>query len=308
MAGRPDEEKGGLVSPKRFSAFLALALYLAAFAPVARAAGPSAGQVADVTATPTGRSLAAQALTRWQGHKWDTSAIQPRHVLKVGDGDYLIASFLPTNLKMDTGQTTSAGVSPTVTFDVSAEAAPSTAGPMAPATSAQWVWIGQNCFSRMSNGYGWLDSCYVMHKLNYESDPRDFYQLEQYGTVGAANTYPIGKIYDGWLAAQKASSSSAMSWIDWSPRGSVSGSCVVEPLSVTALGVSITGSGIMCERWNIYKYSDGGHFENQWSCGCVYPFGQPYPNTREIDYMQAISVPGGGSAVWTLSAGFTAVP
>ena len=40
--------------------------------------------------------------------------------------------------------------------------------------------------------------------------------------------------------------------------------------------------------------------------GCDWPFGQPHPNTREIDGMQAISVPGGGSAVWTLSAGFTA--
>ena len=85
-----------------------------------------------------------------------------------------------------------------------------------------------------------------------------------------------------------------MSWMDWSPRASKSGSCQGVPLSITVLGVGISASGLMCEQWNIYKYAAGGHFKEEWSCGCVYPLGQPYPQTREVDYMQAISIPGGG--------------
>jgi hypothetical protein len=170
--------------------------------------------------------------------------------------------------------------------------------------SERHKYLNQYCFSRMGDTLsGYLDSCYVLHKMVNESDPRDFYQLEQYGSVGAGQ---LRKIYSGFLEAQQAASSSTMSWIDWSPRGTITGSCQSVSLNVSALGVGISSSGIMCERWNITKWSAGGHFKEEWSCGCIVPFGQPYPNVREIDYMQAVSVPNGGSAVWTLSAGYTA--
>lgn len=287
---------------RRLLLSLVIAGYVAAFAPIAQATPPAAGPV-DVTASTEGRALATQALSRWQDHHWTA---QPQAVLKVGDGEYMIASFQPTNLRLATVTAPSGFVTTSVSFDVAADDPTTGVTAAAAGTTAQWVWIGQNCFSRMSNVNGWLDSCYVMHKLKYETDPRDFYQLEQYGTVGASSL-PSSKIYDGWLAAAKASSSATMSWIDYSPRGSIGGSCQGVPLSVSALGVSVSASGVMCERWNIYKGSAGGNFEEQWSCGCIWPFGQPFPNTRKIDYMQAISVPGGGPAVWTLSAGFTAM-
>ena len=69
-----------------------------------------------------------------------------------------------------------------------------------------------------------------------------------------------------------------MSWIDWSPKSSLSGSCQTIGITVSTLG----------------------------SCDCIQLFGQPYPSTREIDYMQAVSVPGGGIARWTLSAAYLA--
>jgi hypothetical protein len=62
----------------------------------------------------------------------------------------------------------------------------------------------------------------------------------------------------------------------------------------------------MCERWNVYKYADAGHFKEEWSCGCIFPFGQPYPNVREIDYLQTVSVANGRYVEWTLTAGFLA--
>jgi hypothetical protein len=97
-----------------------------------------------------------------------------------------------------------------------------------------------------------------------------------------------------------------MAWIDWSPRGSRSGSCTTLPLSVAALGIPYVSSVTACERYNIDKGAAAGQFKVEWSCGCVYPFGQPYPNTRELDYLQAVSVANGGFAQWSISAGFLA--
>jgi hypothetical protein len=118
---------------------------------------------------------------------------------------------------------------------------------------------------------------------------------------------PLAKIYEGWLSAVKGPGSGSMAWVDWSPRGDLSGSCRGIPLSVSALGVGISASGVMCEHWNITKGSAAGTFQQAWNCGCIWPLGQPWPNDREIDYMQAVSVPNGKPVVWTLSAGFTAV-
>jgi hypothetical protein len=97
-----------------------------------------------------------------------------------------------------------------------------------------------------------------------------------------------------------------MSWIDWSPRSSLSGGCQVVPLSISALGVGLSASGVMCERWHIAKSSTAGGFRETWSCGCPIGFGPGYPNTREIDYMQAVSVWNGGVPRWTLSQGYHA--
>jgi hypothetical protein len=117
---------------------------------------------------------------------------------------------------------------------------------------------------------------------------------------------PGGKIYDGWMRGVRASSSAPMSWIDWSPRGSMSGGCATTPISVKALGVGISASGIMCEHWDHYQ-GEPGDYKQKWTCGCIFPFGQPYPNGRELDLMQAVSVANGRSVAWTLYAGFTAI-
>jgi hypothetical protein len=169
------------------------------------------------------------------------------------------------------------------------------------AASATWTWLNQACFTLIQNASGKLQPCYVMHRLTGESDPRDFYQLEQYGTIYAKAG---GKIYDGWMRGVRASAA-AMSWIDWSPRGSIHGGCATIPISVRALSVSISASGIMCEHWDHFQ-GDPGDYKQQWTCGCLYPFGQPFPNGRELDLMQAISVANGRSVAWSLSAGFTA--
>ncbi len=286
-------------------AIAAVGMLGASATPVVEAASPAFGKPIDATGTADGRAWAQEAGARWHAGGVDAS-VAPLEVWQLGPADYLVTSFNPVNLRPEVVRQPDGSLVVNAKFDVSANpgVVPKQAAPVS-AASAGWSWTNQGCFSRISSAVGWIDSCFVTHRLTGETDPRDFYQLEQYGTVG---TQLIGKIYSGWLAADKASGSSAMSWIDWSPRGTLTGSCQTVPLSVSALGQSISASGVMCERWNVYKYAAAGSFKEEWSCGCIVPFGQPYPNTREVDYMQAVSVPGGGSAIWTLSAGFVAAP
>jgi hypothetical protein len=98
-----------------------------------------------------------------------------------------------------------------------------------------------------------------------------------------------------------------MRWEDWDPLGDLSTStCTIQPLQISVFNTGFSTSGLLCERWDMTLFNDAGHFKQQWSCGCLWPLGQPWPNSRGMRYVQGISVPGGGSALWTLSAGFTA--
>lgn len=280
-------------------------LLVAALAVPAGAAADGGPPATEITATRQGRELVAAASRR----RDPTGRVDPARLLRawrLAPGEYLVAERLPAGLRTRTVRGAGGRTTVEVRFEVEAVAARRAAGVPGrrlAAAAPQWTWLDQACFTRISNTSGWLDSCYVIHRLTGETDGRDFYQLEQYGTVGAR---PGGRIYDGWLQAQAASTSSPMSWIDWSPRGSMSGSCQSVGLSVKALGVGISGSGVMCERWDIAKGTQAGQLRQTWGCGCIVPFGQPYPNTREIDHMQAISVVNGGRPRWTLSAGFGA--
>jgi hypothetical protein len=268
------------------------------------AAGRSPTGPVEVTDSKAGQELAAEAAAR-QSRLGARVAASDLRVWRVAPGDYVVGKTKPRNLAFGMMTGAAGGIERTFSFDVGARVSTSLeAGSTALAAAApSWVWVSQGCFTRKHNIYGWLDSCFKLLRLAGESDPRDFYTLEQYGSVGAKT---FGKIYSGWLAASKTSASAPMAWIDWSPRGSKSGPCVVIPLSVSALGQSLSASGLMCERWNVYKYADAGHFKEEWSCGCIFPFGQPYPNVREIDYLQTVSVANGRYVEWTLTAGFLA--
>lgn len=267
------------------------------------AAGRSPTGPVEITDSRAGQELAAEAAAR-QSRLGERVAAGDLRVWRIAPGDYIVGKTKPRNLAFGTATGAAGGIERTFSFDVGARASTSRAeSEVLAAASPSWVWVSQGCFTRKHNSYGWLDSCFKLLRLAGESDPRDFYTLEQYGSVGAQT---FGKIYSGWLAASKTSASAPMAWIDWSPRGSKSGPCVVIPLSVSALGQSFSASGLMCERWNVYKYSDAGHFKEEWSCGCIFPFGQPYPNVREIDYLQTVSVANGRYVEWTLTGGFLA--
>jgi hypothetical protein len=288
----------------RFFVVVMLLLGSSLFLPALAAAKPPAGPV-EITSTETGLKLSKETAER-QSSRRHVQAGDLR-VWRLGPGDYLIGDEWPRQFKSDQVTEASGMTTFSMSYDVGSRPSPSNSRMTTARGSVQaaWSYVRGGCFTRLQNAFGWLDSCYQLHKLTNEGDPRDFYKLEQYGSEGAKI---LGKIYAGSLGAVKASSSSAMSWIDWSPRSTLSGSCQTVPLSVSALGVSFSASGLMCERWNMFKYADAGHYKQEWSCGCAPTFGQPYPNVREIDYLQVVSVLNGKSAIWTLSASYQAMP
>jgi hypothetical protein len=275
-------------------------LLLPALAAAKLPAGP-----AEITNTATGVRLAKEAAER-QSSRRPVHADDLR-VWRLGPGDYLIGDEWPQHFKSDQVTDASGMTTVSMSYDVGSRLSVATSRFATDGGSvhAAWSFISGACFTRLQNAFGWLDSCYQLHKLTNEGDARDFYKLEQYGSEGAKI---LGKIYAGSLGAVKAAYSSPMSWIDWSPRSTLTGSCQTVPLSVSALGVTFSASGLMCERWNMFKYADAGHYKQEWSCGCAPTFGQPYPNVREIDYLQVISVLNGKSAIWTLSASYQAMP
>jgi hypothetical protein len=280
-------------------------LLAAAIVPLNGAVAARPG-IADVTETARGRAMAAEHAARLGAER--TPFAGRTRIWELAHGDYFIAERLPLAFSVRSERDPMTGrAERVIAFDVEGRLrAPTTASTaLTTAGGPWWLWLEQYCFTRWTTTYGWMDSCYKLHGMVNESDSRDFYSLEQYGSLGAANRAGAA-IYSGFLDADRAATSAVMSWIDWSPRSSLSGSCRNVPLSVSALGVAISAAGIMCERWWMDKSSSPGFYRQTWSCGCFIGFGPVNPETREIDYLQLVSVANGKVPRWTLSQGFHA--
>jgi hypothetical protein len=265
---------------------------------------PAGGRPLEITETPRGRALAQEVAARHSGLGLRTTAGQLK-VWRIGADDYLVGRSLPDELVTTGTRRPDGSTDIRLSYAVGARDIVDRPGRAATRSGVapSWSLKRRACFSRLGSEYwGFVDSCYVIEQLINETDAKDYYKLEQYGTVAAGR---LTKMYDGWLKAAKASSGSAsMSWIDWNPRGSASGPCHDLTLTVSALGLAFSTPAFFCENNIPTKSAAAGSFQMMWSCGCVYPFGQPYPNSREIKYLQVVSVPNGGAVRWTLSAGY----
>jgi hypothetical protein len=287
----------GLASTRAAALVMVPLLLTGPVAPVAAAGG----EPQDVSLTSTGKALAAKAAQRFTLMGFATSTEKLR-VWSLEPGEYLIAGRMPANftssvtLGPDGRVEMSASYTTPTVLDAVATSGMQVA-PEAVESAPYWGTVNWDCFARDSNTWGWFDTCYKTSKLYGETDSRDYWTLEQYGTAGASI---FGKIYSASLSASRNGSGSTMSWLDWKPRSTVTGSCVWKGLTVSALGVSLDSGGILCEKWVPTKYADAGHFANKWDCGCIWPFGQPYPNEREVDLMQTQAIPQGGWPVWNL--------
>lgn len=160
-----------------------------------------------------------------------------------------------------------------------------------------WVFNNNGCLSRVNRAAGYIDSCW---KLYYLSNPpntgKDYWSLEFWGTAWGSG-WPYGM---GWAYVKTVhnTSGSAMSWVDWSPRGTINaGGCVNTSLSVS--GILALSYGItVCETMTPTKGTAGGDFGSVWQCtGC---FVNVSGQAREASLMEEISVPKGGRPIWNL--------
>lgn len=295
---------------RRTVAVFAVLALLLGLTVTAQAAGPD-GQGRDVTATPRGRALAETAARRFAERGFPEAARSLR-VIELAPDDHVV---LPADVRL-VGQAARVRDDGAVEYEMSVEVA----GPAGDdgligrsaaadptdltAASAYWAWRKGGCFARVQNSEGYSDSCYRINSLYNDGDgARDYWQLEQWSTAGAKL---FRKLYESWVEGRRTAGTATQAWIDWSPRGDVSGGCTSLSLLVKAQGIPISGSAAMCEHWDITKYEEAGRFRTRWHCGCIYPLGQPYPEDREAAYMIAVSVAQGRSPVWTLSLGYLA--
>jgi hypothetical protein len=259
----------------------------------------------EITGTVKGAELVRHAAQRLAGRGLSAD-VTPLHAWRIAADEYIVARELPRGFASSVSTDDKGRLHVELRYEVTASAGPDEGRIAGTRIAAIPTWqpIAGQCFAWLHNVAGELLPCYKLRKLVDETFPHDYYGLEQYGTVQATL---FGKIYDGWVAAVKAPGSATMSWEDWDPLGDLTtNTCMIQPLSINVLGTGFSTSGLLCERWDMTLFQDAGHFKQMWSCGCLWPFGQPYPNSRGMRYLQGISVPGGGIPSWTLSAGFTA--
>lgn len=265
------------------------------------------GKPLEITATARGAELVQSVAKRFADQGFSTDAGR-LHAWELGPDEVIVGESLPANLRSSVTTSADGKTRVEVSWDVGVDGddAGRVAGlEGATAATPSWQIASQGCLAWMRSLLGELLSCYKVRRLVDEAFPREYYSLEQYGTVQALF---LGKIYDGWVAAVRAPNTPVMAWEDWDPLGDlVTNNCMIQPLSISVLGTGFSTSGLLCERWDMTLYNDGGHFKQLWSCGCIYPFGQPYPNSRGMRYVQGISVSAGNGAWWTLSAGFLAL-
>jgi len=280
-------------------------LVVVATTPGARAHGLH-GRPTEITGTARGQELVRHAAQQF-ADRGLAPDVRSLHVWEVGPGEHVVGRSLPANFSSSITTDRQGRTHVELRYDIAARADPQ-AGRLAGtgiAATPQWTQIAGECFAWLHNVAGEMLPCYKLRKLVGETFPRDYYGLEQFGTVQATL---FGKIYDGWVAAVRNPASATMRWEDWDPLGDLTTSnCMIQPLSINILGTGFSTSGLLCERWDMTLFQDAGHFKQMWSCGCIWPFGQPYPNSRGMRYVQGISVPGGGSPWWTLTAGFSAI-
>lgn len=238
----------------------------------------------DVTASTIGQGLAGASAQRFSGHGVQVKASDLR-VVEDAAGYLVVRAgtvLEDTDVKSPTtaaGPLNDSGGGP---------------GALAP-MSDSWVLQANDCFSRVSDTFSWIDHCYKLYKDSETSNgTKDFFLLQHFATAGPNSPWAI---YSAKISSNPASNSAAMAWVDWSPKGSWSGSsCSSGTIGVTA-PISLTANVTFCEHWDMNKANPAVNYWLQWWTG---PTG--IHETRGIDYMNTVSVAQGKWPVWLLPA------
>ena len=162
-----------------------------------------------------------------------------------------------------------------------------------------WNHRASGCFAREENDTGWIDSCYQVKQYNTDTtdgtSTRDIFALHHYATAKSKSTWYLTRAK---LESYKSSGSPTFrQWVDWSPRSDQNmGSCTNVQIGVAYSGVGFNVGHGICDKWNITKWAEAGHFANRWEGGAT-------RTEREVVYMTSIKVSQGQFPSWSLSGG-----
>lgn len=275
----------------------------------------------DITKTTIGAQMAQKAAQSWedQGGKFDPENVK---VYEISPGEYLVTSG-SANVELKPVQQPDGSVKlePTMTIAVSASDSPSTDSLLgtedvspasdSPSTSSlletegvspmaapYWGLVDYGCWY-VEGFMGWISHCCHGYALMGDPDPNnDFLLLEHFAT--AKSKYWFWRLRRATIECVKNPSSSPMAWFDYQPRSDQKrGQCETISLGISAFGVTLSGSWIICkEGWDITYYpTEPGRFKNMW-------YGSADRSEREVAYMVSVTVPQGGTGVWNLDASY----
>ena len=165
-----------------------------------------------------------------------------------------------------------------------------------------WSFVGNHCFTQISDTWATLDHCYYKYKLaNDGSSTYDWYALNRFGT--ASNNSPW--VLDEAKIRAYRYSGSSQAWADWTPRSNWSaGSCSTVSISISSPVGGLSRSFERCpEKVTFTKSANGSQpdYTQTWS-------GRRTRGNRELNFEIAVRVKQNGTATWTLPASVNGGP
>lgn len=246
----------------------------------------------DITASDTASKYIDEALQRWQKYGIEISAADIK-VYNFGTPDNKDLLIIPSamdftvSLSMDKAADVIPSTAPQPTHDTREAQAETTPN----AIQASWQQVAQNCLARFAEQGSEMDSCYTLSKLSGDTDAtKDFFTLNRWAT----GIDKLGTTLDGVsIDVTRKSTSSPMTWVDWTPRGDISlPVCNTSQFGITVAGIGYSKYFTVCETWDITKFVEAGKFKNTW-LGHV-------DADREVQFMVSVSVPQNGWPIWEL--------
>jgi hypothetical protein len=249
----------------------------------------------DITDTANGKRLIKEAKERFerQGHK-------AGELRAVRDGSGVL--IVPRKSRLVVyDRTVKNGkvlpmLAPLTAEDPASVTGSSEATELAEAAGPTWSFVGNHCFTQISDTWATLDHCYYKYKLaNDGSSTYDWYALNRFGT--ASNNSPW--VLDEAKIRAYRYSGSSQTWADWTPRSNWSaGSCSTVNIGISTPVGGLSKSFERCpEKVTFTKSANGSQpdYTQTW-------FGRRTRGNRELNFELAVRIKQGGTATWTLPA------
>jgi hypothetical protein len=294
---------------RRSRAVLALSLLVSGVvlsSNVASAAAPDRRSVlpsgaVDITDTAMGQRLVREAKDRYaeKGHRSGAlRAVRDATGIIIAPVDTTFDTYPVT---LEDGRAATA-LAPVTADDPQLAEAVSAAGELDLAAAPTWSFVGNHCFTQISDTWATLDHCYYKYKLkNDGSSSYDWYALHRFGT--ASNNSPW--VLDSAKIRAYRYSGSSQTWADWTPRTNWSGgSCSTVSIGITTPVGGLSKSFERCpESVTFTKSANGSQpdYAQTWS-------GRRTRGNRELNFEIAVRVKQNGTATWTLPASVNGGP